>query len=178
LPEDFPELAVIRRGFGGSTTEDVLYFFERIILPYEPEAIVFFAGVNDIGAGRLPQEVVDNTERLVQRVATELPGTRVYVLTNTISVGRKALARSYQRVNVLLARMLRRYDHARLVDVTTPTLDRRGLPRGELFRADSIHLNPKGYAVWTEALRPVLVPDTAGLSSGQENAATSVSEEP
>ena len=91
------------------------------------------------------------------------------MLSNTISVGRKSLARSYQRVNVLLARMLRRYAHASLVDVTSPTLDRRGRPRNELFRSDSIHLNPKGYVVWTAALRPVLVPaDTAKASQGKK----------
>jgi len=161
LPEDFPELEIIQRGFGGSTTEDVLHFYERIVVPYEPQTIVFFAGVNDIAKGLLPQEVVANTEQFVQQIGRDLPGTEVYILSHTISVSRKRLAPSYRRTNTLLARMLRRYPYARLVDVTTPTLDARGRPQGRLFRADSTHLNARGYAVWTETLRPLLIPPAA-----------------
>ena len=158
LPEDFPELPIIRRGFGGATMEDVLYFYDRIVLPYAPETIVLFAGVNDIGKGRLPLEVVDHTERFVQWVARDLPGTQVVVLSHTISVGRRHLARSYRHTNTLLERMLRRYDHASFADVTTPILGPDGLPQPALYQADSIHLSPQGYAVWTQALRPILVP--------------------
>jgi len=31
-----------------------------------------------------------------------------------------------------------------------------GRPRPELFRADSLHMTPAGYAIWREALAPVL----------------------
>ena len=35
-------------------------------------------------------------------------------------------------------------------------LDATGHPRRELFRADLLHLQPSGYALWTRILRPLL----------------------
>jgi lysophospholipase L1-like esterase len=36
-------------------------------------------------------------------------------------------------------------------------LDSQGKPRAELFRRDGLHMNAKGYAVWTSIIRPVLL---------------------
>jgi lysophospholipase L1-like esterase len=33
-------------------------------------------------------------------------------------------------------------------------LDSSGKPRSELFRADSLHLNAEGYALWKQVIGP------------------------
>ena len=43
-------------------------------------------------------------------------------------------------------------------DVWTPMLDSSGAVRVELFLDDGLHLNTRGYDVWTEVLRPLLLP--------------------
>jgi len=43
------------------------------------------------------------------------------------------------------------------IDIFTPMLDKNGLPRPELFRADALHLNEAGYELWTSIIRPRLV---------------------
>jgi len=48
----FPGLKVINRGFGGSQIAEVSYFADRIVFPYKPKAIVFYAGDNDIAKGK------------------------------------------------------------------------------------------------------------------------------
>ncbi|MCC7084482.1 MAG: hypothetical protein IT427_05700, partial [Pirellulales bacterium] len=50
----FPELPIINRGFGGSTIADVNRYADRIVFKYKPRTIVFYAGDNDIAAGRSP----------------------------------------------------------------------------------------------------------------------------
>jgi len=40
------------------------------------------------------------------------------------------------------------------IDVFTPMLDASGRPRPELFRADSLHLNANGYALWKRVIAP------------------------
>lgn len=42
------------------------------------------------------------------------------------------------------------------VDVFTPMLGPNGRPREELFIADRLHLNERGYALWREILRPIV----------------------
>ena len=54
VKKSFPGLPVINRGFGGSQIEDSTHFAERIVFPYEPCAVVFYAGDNDIASGKSP----------------------------------------------------------------------------------------------------------------------------
>jgi lysophospholipase L1-like esterase len=41
------------------------------------------------------------------------------------------------------------------VDVYTPMLV-NGQPRQDIFLQDNLHMNAKGYAIWKEAIAPVL----------------------
>jgi len=50
LDEHFPDLPTINRGFGGSQIADSVHFANRIVLPYRPKIIVFYAGA--VQAGR------------------------------------------------------------------------------------------------------------------------------
>ena len=40
------------------------------------------------------------------------------------------------------------------IDVWFPMLNQKGKPKPEIFVADSLHMNSKGYAIWTEAVCP------------------------
>ena len=43
------------------------------------------------------------------------------------------------------------------LDVATPMLNSNtGLPRGDIFVADRLHMNAAGYAIWTQIVRPRL----------------------
>ena len=57
LAADMAPVAVINRGFGGSTVADVDAWFDKVVTPYRPRAIVFYAGENDVSAGKPPAEV-------------------------------------------------------------------------------------------------------------------------
>src|SRR5689334_10003543 len=48
LAQDFPKHAVLNRGFGGSHIAHARLYVDRIVIPYAPRAIVFYAGGNDI----------------------------------------------------------------------------------------------------------------------------------
>src|SRR5262249_13901049 len=51
IHEDLPEYTVINRGFGGSTMNDLLYFTDRVVFPYEPRLIIVQEGGNDLHSG-------------------------------------------------------------------------------------------------------------------------------
>ncbi len=157
LQVDFPEFDVINRGFGGSRTHEVLYYFDRIVLPYNPKTIVYFAGTNDLAGGVSPLKVLQNIETFIQKVHEGLPETRVLVLSHTIAVSRKQYYDSYVEANRLMEEVLKNYPNASYIDVTTPGLNHRGQPRPEIYTADSLHLNSLGYEMWRDILRPVLV---------------------
>src|SRR5690606_10458706 len=57
LKDRFEGYNMIPRGFGGSQLSDVIYYADRILLPYRPSKIFLYAGDNDLAAGQTPDEV-------------------------------------------------------------------------------------------------------------------------
>lgn len=157
LEADFPELNVINRGFGGSSTSDVLYYFDRIVKPYKPAVIVYYTGTNDLAAGVNPVEVTANIEKFIRKVQENLPATKVYVLNHSLAVSRKHLFDKLNEANRLLQEMILKYPNAQYVEVAKSVHFPNGMPRPELFSADSTHMNADGYQKWIEILRPILV---------------------
>ncbi len=68
LAQDFPGKPVINRGFGGSQIPDSTALAERIIFPYSPRLIVFYAGDNDLAAGRNSEQVVADYRAFVEKI--------------------------------------------------------------------------------------------------------------
>jgi lysophospholipase L1-like esterase len=155
--ESFPDVAVINRGFGGSHVSDVNHFTERIVVKYRPRLIVFYAGDNDIAANKSPQQVFDDFRTFVQRVLTRLPSTRILYLPIKPSVARWPMWPKMQATNKLVAELAKSDNQLDYVDTATPMLGRDGQPRRELFLDDGLHLNDKGYAVWSAVLAPMLM---------------------
>jgi len=71
--ESFPGLPVINRGFGGSHVSDVNHFAERVVLKYSPRVIVFYAGDNDVAAGKSITESMVELKALPETAARTLP---------------------------------------------------------------------------------------------------------
>lgn len=73
VAKPFPGLPVINRGFGGSQIADSVEFAARIVIPYKPKTVVFYAGDNDINAGKTPQQVLSVYREFVAKVLGALP---------------------------------------------------------------------------------------------------------
>ena len=65
LNKYFPDAGYVNVGFGGSTIPDSTHFAGRIITPFKPGTIVFYAGDNDVSAGRKPEEVAEDFKDFV-----------------------------------------------------------------------------------------------------------------
>ena len=87
----FPGLPVVNRGFGGSQIPDVNHYLQETVLKYRPAVVVFYAGDNDINAGRTPQQVLDDFRTFAQRIHAARSDTRIIYLPIKPSVARWAL---------------------------------------------------------------------------------------
>ena len=156
LAEDFPGVPVINRGFGGSAIEDSTYYADRIVTPYHPRLIVMYAGDNDVYEGHSAQQVADDFKAFVARVRKDLPAVPVVYISIKPSVARWSLWPAMREANGLIRDWAATQRGVRFVDIAPAMLDAQGKPRAELFRDDGLHMKPAGYALWIEALRPVL----------------------
>lgn len=156
LEASFPDLVTIKRGFGGCTVADVRHFTERIVLPYKPRTIVFYAGDNDIAGGQDAGAVFDAFSDFVGKVRKSLPETRILFLSIKPSNARWKLYPEMQKVNQKVRELNKTDKLVELIDVGTPMLGPDGRPRIDLLRKDGLHLNEEGYKLWTEILKPHL----------------------
>ncbi len=156
LAEDFPGVAVINRGFGGSEIRDSTWYAGHIVTPYKPRVIVFYAGDNDIASGRSPQQLHDDFVAFVRRVRRDLPDTPIVFVSCKPSPSRAQLLDVQRKANALIRAEAAKLKHVAFVDVFTPMLDAAGQPRAELFLDDRLHMNAAGYAIWREAIAPYL----------------------
>jgi len=158
LAQDFPQLPVMNRGFGGSEMADSVFYADRIVLPYHPRLVVVYAGENDIAAGKPPETVLADFQAFRAKVHAALPKTRIIYLAMKESPVRARVRAQVLAGNRLIAADCATDPRCTFVDVATPLLDAQGRTRPELFRADGLHLLPAGYAIWTRVLAPYLRP--------------------
>lgn len=157
LQESFPNHRIINRGFGGSMLADVLYFAEQIVFPYKPAQIVLYEGDNDIVGGMSAEAFMEDVKAFVRLVEIRLPGVPVLLLSPKNSPSRDNFSSEYNKAAALLFDFARTKTHVQFVDVSTLLRDARGNFIKEYFKSDMLHLNEKGYAVWTHQLEPYLV---------------------
>ena len=153
----FPDLPVINHGFGGSIIADSVHFADRVIFPCKPKIIVFYAGDNDIAGGRAPKDVLGDYKTFAELVHKRLPKARIIYVSIKLCKNRWRLRDKVRETNALIREEIEKDPEAVYFDAATPLLDEDGNPRDELFRKDNLHLKDKGYRIWSEALRPLLV---------------------
>lgn len=152
------DLPAINRGFGGSQIEDSLHFIDRLVYAYEPRAIVFYAGDNDIGSGKSPERVAGDFEKFCNAVHKELPKCQVLFVAIKPSIRRWNLVEKIRDANERIASYCKDQPQVTYVDIFTPMLNDEGTPRPELFVKDGLHMSQAGYDVWEKALQPLLYP--------------------
>lgn len=152
----FPELKVINRGFGGSHTSDAIYFADQIVFPYKPKVIVFYEGDNDIASGKPPNQVFEDYKTFVKLVHKKLPKTPIIFIAIKPSSSRWSVWPKMKEANDMIKAYSDKNKKLFFADIAAPLIGKNGRPYDSLFIKDLLHLNEKGYAVWTSVLKPVI----------------------
>lgn len=160
VEKHFPGRGIINAGFGGSQIPDSTHFAKRLIFPWKPATVVLYAGDNDISAGRTPEQVAADFIDFASTVHASLPGSRIVFLSIKLCESRWKLRPRVLAANEMIRRFCEAADPARLtfVDLASPLLGADGRPDPRYFQKDQLHLSEAGYAVWTQALQPLLFP--------------------
>ncbi len=159
---DLAPLEVIPRGFGGSSADDLDYYLDRIVLKYAPRAVAIYEGDTDTGNGQSAEYVAAKLQQIVTRIRTELPSTRVYVISVKPSPKRWQYWPVVQQLNQTMQEYCELGQDCIFIDVATALLDASGQLVPGYYDADKVHLSPAGYAVWTGVVRPALMAGEAG----------------
>jgi lysophospholipase L1-like esterase len=173
LKEDMAPLPVVNRGFGGSQIHQVTHYADRIVLPYKPKAIVFYAGENDMAGvffskKKSADEVCEAYQKFCEKIHAALPEVPIYFISIKPPKRRLKFWTAMQAANQLVREYCASNEQLRYIDIVPAMLDADGKPRRDVFKWDGIHLNENGYAIWTSVVRPILA--EAFLESGESAA--------
>lgn len=156
LAQDFPNKPVFNRGFGGSDLIDSVNYADRIIIPYHPRMIVLYAGTNDIARGKSPQQVFGDFKLFVSTVRAKLPEVRLAYIANATNPARWSMVEQVRETNKLIADYIKTVPNCVFIDVFPQMLGPDGQPKPDIYSKDRLHMNEKGYALWTGIVAPYL----------------------
>jgi lysophospholipase L1-like esterase len=110
-----------------------------------------------LAVAKTPEQVSGDFKKFVEIIHANLPETWIYCVSIKPSISRWGNWKKFQETNELIKADILTQPRAQFIDVDAAMLDSQGKPRAELFRRDGLHMNAKGYAVWTSIIRPVLL---------------------
>jgi lysophospholipase L1-like esterase len=147
----FPTIATINRGFGGATTPDVLHYYKRLKPRAAPRTILVYVGENDLAAGATADKVASDVLTLMAMLRKDYPKARIAWMSMKPTPLRWALWPQMVAINRAVAGQAGNaaFDY---LEVWQGLLARDGLPDASLFRPDGLHMNARGYALWTRQI--------------------------
>lgn len=154
LAKDLPEFAPLNRAFGGSTLLDVIRYRDDIINKYNPERIVIYCGENDVAfsetvTGKI---VFDRFKVLHQHIREKFPKTDIYYVSLKPSPSRWSMRQRMIDANKLIKRFCKKQNHTYFISIWDQMLE-NSKPISSIFLEDSLHMNAKGYDIWTKEIR-------------------------
>jgi len=153
LYEDFKKYNPINLGFGGSTLEACVYFFNRIIQPsFYPKHLIIYAGDNDLGDGRTPAEVHGYFLELCKQINTHFGHLPLSYVSIKPSPSRWHINEAIKQTNSLINDTINMHPNMFFIDVHNRMLGDDGRPVAQYYDADGLHLNDTGYTIWKEVL--------------------------
>ena len=153
LYQDFSHLKPVNLGFGGSTLAACVWFFERIMVPFNPKRFIIYAGDNDLGDGRTPEEVFLFFQDLIVKVRERFGDIPCYYVSLKPSPARWNMADQFKYANNLIENeIIKQYSNWRFINIFKAMLDSTGRPKSDYYVGDGLHLSTQGYEVWREAI--------------------------
>ena len=150
---DMAGIPAFNRGFGGSTLKDALYYFDRMVVKYQPAWIFMYEGDNDLAKGQSPEEIRDEFIEFSARLNKVLPKTKLVFVAARPSLARTALVDKQKKLNALIQEVVKTDKKLFYVDMHNPFFNADGTLMQDIFVADKLHLNEKGYGIFAAQIK-------------------------
>lgn len=160
--------AIVNHGFGSSSADDLLYYYDRMVRPYEPRALVLATLANDIGYGYNAKDVMEVLARVINWAQADFPGIKIYCFGSCPYLkGRDQIDyrwRIRQEFCEYLEDFCTRTENCTYVPLQNQAfyyndpadIGHYDKVREDIFYHDGIHFNPKGYALFMDFVRDLL----------------------
>lgn len=150
---DTKGMNALNRGFGGSTLKEALYYFDRMVATYQPSWVFMYEGDNDLTMGTSPEEIAAQFEEFSARLAKQVPKAKLVFVSARPSLAREALKAKQQDLNQRITAIAAKKKGHFVIDMHSPFYNPDGTLMQDIFVADRLHLNEKGYVIFAKQIQ-------------------------
>jgi lysophospholipase L1-like esterase len=155
--ERYEPLHAANFGIGGDRTQHVLWRLRagKELEGIHPKVVVLMIGTNNTGSNS-PEDIAAGVTAIVQELSTQRPDAKLLLLgvfPRSPKTGDK-IRDKIKDINERIAKL----DDGKLVrylDIGDKFLEKDGSLTKEIM-PDYLHLSPKGYTIWADAIQPSL----------------------
>jgi len=141
-------------GIGGDRTQHILWRLDHgNIDGLSPKLVVLMIGTNNLRRNP-PKDIALGVKAIVEKLQKELPKTKVLVL-GVFPRGEKPdedLRKQQEEINTIIKK-LADGKQVHYLEFNDKLMNEDGTQNREIM-PDLVHLSPKGYAIWAEAIEP------------------------
>lgn len=157
VKEDFKNPNILNRAFGGATLLDVIQYQEAVALQYKPKKIFIYCGENDVASSEkvTPKMVLKRFKTLYKSLRNHFPETPIFFVSLKPAISRWAIKDRMIATNKLISKFMKNKENATFVNIWDAMLE-NGAPKKDIYAADNLHMNSKGYAIWVEKMNALV----------------------
>jgi lysophospholipase L1-like esterase len=148
-------------GWGADRTQNILWRLENgEIDGVNPKVIVLLAGTNNVGKEPRDEQtiaaIVRGIKAIIDRCRDKAPGATIVLTAIFPRNDNVAVMPTINRINERLA-LLADGRHVRFLSINDRLADSNGRLVEGVMNDDQLHPTIKGYQVWADALKPILL---------------------
>ena len=158
LTRDFADYNIIQRGWGGAWLSGVNDYAPWVVAPYNPSAIVMWAGTNDLSGGKSAAQLLADFRTFVSNEHADSPSTDILYISPTPNPGNGATDAVRRQANDLIEAECATDPKLHFIDIATyfENLQASDPTAWNALYIDQLHMTPAGYQVWVSMVRPAL----------------------
>lgn len=155
VSQAFSGFNVVNNAIGGTTAQEWMTLYKKLIIPYHPDAVILLVGSNDIGStGRIRGETcAERVQNLIASIRRDLGDhVPVFYMSIPVTPSRKKAWLQEKTANRLIKKYCSETDNVFYIDLASKFLDKNGKPKASYFASDRLHPSSKGYQVYNSVV--------------------------
>ena len=155
-PEVFAPYEVLNMGIGGSMTRQWLKWYKKLIVAYDPIAVILYPGVgNELKKAKSADRTAAGVCRLLKLLHRELPGVPIFYVSTYCNYNKQKVWELEKSCNKMVKKYCGMVEDLYYIDVAESLVNKRGTaPKWGVISDDGEHMNKSGYAIWNSIIVP------------------------
>ena len=152
----FSDYKAINAGFGGSTSDEALFHYERVAKPFAPKVVVWYYGDNEPVCSYTAEESKELFLATWEKFRCDFPNVKIVTIATKTSFARDEYKEYVREMNEWQKAQAEKFDWLTYIETKDLCKNEKGDYIFENYLDDKLHFGPKAYAVIEKRIKAVL----------------------